>query len=248
MDAVCSLATARPTETPPSEKVRSIKTPRATSTLPAETLRSFSTPQAVPTSLMGGSALQNNTTGSGNTAIGVTAFSNNTTGDSNTAIGVSADVSTGDLTNATAIGANAFVNASNKVRLGNIFVTVIEGQVPFTAVSDKTQKENFQPVDGEEVLGKIRGFELTSWNFIGHDPKRVSSLWSDGAGLLCRLWSRRRRTNRHGDNNQLRRHSGDSHDRRSGAGEAHGGAKTERGAACGAGIKGRRARSEARLL
>jgi len=26
-------------------------------------------------------------------------------------------------------------------------------------------------VDGEEVLGKIRGFELTSWNFIGHDPK-----------------------------------------------------------------------------
>jgi hypothetical protein len=26
-------------------------------------------------------------------------------------------------------------------------------------------------VDGEEVLKKIRGFELTSWNFIGHDPK-----------------------------------------------------------------------------
>ena len=40
----------------------------------------------------------------------------------------------------------------------------------FTAVSDKIQKENFQPVDGEEVLGKIRGFELSSWNFIGHDP------------------------------------------------------------------------------
>ena len=37
---------------------------------------------------------------------------------------------------------------------------------------DKTQKENFQPVDGEEVLGKIRGFELSSWNFIGHDPKK----------------------------------------------------------------------------
>jgi len=43
--------------------------------------------------------------------------------------------------------------------------------VGFTAVSAKTQKENFQPVDGEEVLGKIRGFELSSWNFIGHDPK-----------------------------------------------------------------------------
>jgi hypothetical protein len=32
--------------------------------------------------------------------------------------------------------------------------------------------ENFQPVDGEEVLGKIRRFELSSWNFIGHDPKK----------------------------------------------------------------------------
>ena len=41
----------------------------------------------------------------------------------------------------------------------------------FTASSDKTKKENFRPVDGEEVLSKIRGFELTSWNFIGHDPK-----------------------------------------------------------------------------
>ena len=48
---------------------------------------------------------------------------------------------------------------------------MIEGQVAFTASSDKTKKENFQPVDGEEVLGKIRGFELSSWNFIGHDPK-----------------------------------------------------------------------------
>ena len=48
---------------------------------------------------------------------------------------------------------------------------VIEGQVAFTASSDKTKKENFKPVDGEEVLRKIRGFELTSWNFIGHDPK-----------------------------------------------------------------------------
>ena len=80
-------------------------------------------------------------------------------------------MSAGNLTNATAIGAFAVVNASNKVRLGNTAVTVIEGQVAFTASSDKTKKENFQPVDGEEVLGKIRGFELSSWNFIGHDPK-----------------------------------------------------------------------------
>jgi len=116
-------------------------------------------------------ALTSNTTGDNNTASGFGALFNNTTGDSNTAIGHSATVSARNLTNATAIGAGATVNASNKVRLGSNFVTVIEGQVGFTAVSDKTQKENFQPVDGEEVLGKIRGFELSSWNFIGHDPK-----------------------------------------------------------------------------
>ena len=120
----------------------------------------------------GFSALQNNTTGFQNTAGGISALGSNTTGSSNTAIGASADVSLGNLSNATAIGAGAFVNANNKIRLGNSFVTVIEGQVAFTFPSDKTQKENFQPMDGEEVLGKIRGFELSSWNFIGHDPKK----------------------------------------------------------------------------
>jgi hypothetical protein len=48
---------------------------------------------------------------------------------------------------------------------------VIEGQVAYTFTSDKTKKENFRPVDGEEVLRKIHRFELTSWNFIEHDPK-----------------------------------------------------------------------------
>jgi hypothetical protein len=120
---------------------------------------------------IGASAFANNTTGSFNTAIGRSALTGNSTGNNNTAIGFGADVSTGNLTNATAIGSGATVNASNKIRLGDAAVNVIEGQVAFTASSDKTQKENFQPVDGEEVLGKIRGFELSSWNFIGHDPK-----------------------------------------------------------------------------
>ena len=115
-------------------------------------------------------ALYSNTSGFQNTAAGTFALYSNTTGRHNTAIGYGADVSAGNLVNATAIGAGSFVNASNKIRLGDPAVTVIEGQVPFTSSSDKTKKENFQPVDGEEVLGKIRGFALTSWNFIGHDP------------------------------------------------------------------------------
>jgi trimeric autotransporter adhesin len=120
----------------------------------------------------GASALFSNTTGNANTASGLNVLTNNTTGNNNTAIGAGANVSAGNLTNATAIGFAALVNASNKIRLGNTEVTVIEGQVLPTMVSDKNQKENFQPVDGEEVLGKIRRFELSSWNFIGHDPKK----------------------------------------------------------------------------
>jgi hypothetical protein len=41
-----------------------------------------------------------------------------------------------------------------------------------TASSDVNQKENFLPVPGEVVLRKIGGLSLTSWNYIGHDPKQ----------------------------------------------------------------------------
>ena len=184
-----SLATPRAASTPPADSRRSLATPRATSNTasgvtcaPLATPRACATPPAELQALFsnttgnfntasGADALFSNTTGGFNTAIGLNALFSNTTGDNNTAIGAGANVSAGNLTNATAIGTGAIVNASNKIRLGNTAVTVIEGQVAFTASSDKTKKENFQPVDGEEVLGKIRGFELSSWNFIGHDPK-----------------------------------------------------------------------------
>jgi len=117
-------------------------------------------------------ALVSNTTGVDNTASGTGALLSNTTGFGNTAIGSGADVSAGNLFNATAIGSGAIVNSSNKIRLGDTTVTVIEGQVPFTFSSDQTRKENFQPVDGEVVLSKLRGLSLTSWNYIGHDPQQ----------------------------------------------------------------------------
>jgi hypothetical protein len=119
------------------------------------------------------SALSSNTTGSNNTASGTVALNNNRTGSFNAAVGFGADVAAGNLINATAIGSLAVVDASNKIRLGNGAVAVIEGTVAFTSNSDRTRKENFQPTDGEEVLAKIRGFALTSWNFIGHDPEKL---------------------------------------------------------------------------
>lgn len=117
-------------------------------------------------------ALTSNTIGNSNTAFGVNALRTNTDGSANTAIGVGADVAGASLSNATAIGAGAIVDLSDKVRIGNSSVTTIEGQVAFTASSDKTKKENFRLVDGEEVLRKIRALELTSWNYIGHDPQK----------------------------------------------------------------------------
>jgi hypothetical protein len=120
----------------------------------------------------GNTALNRNTTGSSNAAIGVNALFSNTAGNFNTAIGFNADVAQGNLSNATAIGYGAVVNASDKIRLGNSFVTVIEGQVPFTFTSDKNQKENFEPVHGEAVLAKLANIPVSSWNYIGQDAKQ----------------------------------------------------------------------------
>jgi trimeric autotransporter adhesin len=122
----------------------------------------------------GSIALQYNTTGNYNTALGFAALRYNTTGSDNTAIGWGAGTpfGMGDLINATAIGNGAMVNASNKIRFGNTAVTVIEGQVPYTYTSDRNEKENFRAVDAEAVLAKIRGLNVTSWNYKGQDAKQ----------------------------------------------------------------------------
>jgi hypothetical protein len=121
---------------------------------------------------MGKNALASNTAGDFNTAVGSAALSANTIGFNNTALGFAADVSTNGLSNATAIGANAIVNASNKVRIGDTAVTVIEGQVDWTFTSDRNRKEHFLSLDGLAVLEKLQRISVTSWNYIGDDPQR----------------------------------------------------------------------------
>ena len=118
---------------------------------------------------VGTQALDSNTMGLGNTGIGSAALSSNTTGTVNTAVGYRADVTSGNLTNATAIGFDAKVGASNTIVLGNASIAFLRCNASLSNLSDRTKKENFLPVDGAEVLRKIRGFELTSWNFIGQD-------------------------------------------------------------------------------
>ena len=106
----------------------------------------------------GARALHNNQTGYRNTALGVNALMTNTTGNLNLGLGYQAEVSTNNLSNATAIGANSVVNASNKVRIGSPTVTVVEGSVAYTFISDGRFKNNVREEDvrGLDFITRLR--------------------------------------------------------------------------------------------
>lgn len=98
---------------------------------------------------VGNNALSATIGSSSNTVLGFDAAFSFNLGSNNTIIGANADGNQNGLSNATAIGSGAIVNASNKIRLGNSAVTVIEGQVPFTTPSDGRFKYNIK----EDVMG-----------------------------------------------------------------------------------------------
>ncbi len=106
---------------------------------------------------MGVYALSSNTSGRNNTAVGYDALVDNTTGRNNTALGYSSNVN-GPINNATAIGANATVNASNKIRLGDVNVTLVESSGAFMTVSDGRFKTNISEKDvkGLEFIKRLR--------------------------------------------------------------------------------------------
>jgi carbonic anhydrase/acetyltransferase-like protein (isoleucine patch superfamily) len=123
-------------------------------------------------SAIGAESLYINTTGSQNSAFGSHALHGNITGKDNTAIGFGADVTSGSLINATVIGANAKVNSSNKVRIGDENVTVIEGQVPWSTTSDLRLKEN---IISNNVLGLnfILKLNPKRYNYISDKTKTM---------------------------------------------------------------------------
>jgi hypothetical protein len=103
-------------------------------------------------------SVQNNTSGIGNTGIGAWALTYTTTTNYNTALGYNSGPGANGLTNSTAIGNGTVVNASNKIRFGNSSVTVIEGTVAFTNVSDGRFKTNISESDvkGLDFIKKLR--------------------------------------------------------------------------------------------
>lgn len=132
----------------------------------------------------GYNALLNNTLGANNVSLGYNTGSTNTTGSNNTLIGYTANVSSAALTNATALGNGATVSASNKVRLGNASVTVVEGQVSYTFPSDgRFKKDVREDVKGLDFIMRLRpvtyNFDRVSYSkFIGEkqDPAYVKTL------------------------------------------------------------------------
>ena len=74
-----------------------------------------------------------NSTGSSNTAVGTDALKTNISGTGNTALGFGADVSVNNLTYATAIGYNAKVQNSNTIQLGSTSVTNVKTSGTLTA-------------------------------------------------------------------------------------------------------------------
>ena len=95
--------------------------------------------------------------GSANTAVGNGALEHCRGGELNTCIGYESDVHYENFSIVTAIGYSAKVDASNKVRLGNVYVSSIGGQVNWTAYSDGRIKSTIQEnVPGLQFINELR--------------------------------------------------------------------------------------------
>ena len=135
------------------------------------TVALFSNSTGGENSAFGMYSLYSNTTGAHNTGIGMHALQNNTTGNYNTAIGVWANVGSSGLTNATAIGYNAQATTSNSVRLGDVNVATIGGNVGWTAASDVRIKKNI--TNTKYGLSTVMQLRPVEYNLISNDLKQV---------------------------------------------------------------------------
>lgn len=132
-----------------------------------------------PNTFVGEKSGSATTTGTENVFLGNRAGMANTTGGRNTILGYFADVVSANIQNSIAIGYSTVVDASNKVRIGNNAVTVIQGEVNFTASSDRRLKTNIRPLtDGLDFVMKLKPVSYnmknlsdtrTNWGFIAQD-------------------------------------------------------------------------------
>ena len=130
-------------------------------------------------------AMGRNTIASGanSTAMGsfTTASGNNSTAMGNN---VSTNLKNGAFIIGDAFGTGSSSSADNEMTMGFLGgfrlytnsgatsgVLLPANGNAWLSVSDINRKENFEPLDGEEVLQKISKIEFTSWNYKQQDPK-----------------------------------------------------------------------------
>ena len=114
----------------------------------------------------------------------------NTTGFENTFIGAYANAAANNLTDATAIGYNVHVDASYHVRIGDMNVTQIGGQVAWSNLSDVRAKKDIRDIDsGMDFIKSLRpvefrmksGNDRIDFGFIAQD---IEALLGDGYNIL----------------------------------------------------------------
>ncbi|MCP9770979.1 hypothetical protein EGI22_23995 [Lacihabitans sp. LS3-19] len=119
---------------------------------------------------VGAFALQNDSLGNLNTAVGNSAGFTIKSGTGNTFLGFAADATIENFTNSMALGFNTKVDASDKVRIGNANVTVIEGQVAWSNPSDRRLKENIIYTN-RLGLNFVNSLQTVSYNYIADKNK-----------------------------------------------------------------------------
>lgn len=120
---------------------------------------------------IGGASQSASTTGANNVSVGHNSLPDVTTGLRNVAIGVDAGTGVTSQTNSVAVGyqasapftssvalgAGASATAANMVRIGSSSITLIQGQVGFTAVSDARDKADVADEDlGLDFIQRLR--------------------------------------------------------------------------------------------
>jgi hypothetical protein len=60
-------------------------------------------------------------------------------------------------------------------------ITMSAGGSTWNAVSDRSRKENFATVDGEDILRRLRAVPVTSWNYIaeGREVRHIGPMAQD---------------------------------------------------------------------
>jgi hypothetical protein len=136
----------------------------------------YSTAMGLNTTASGdhSTAMGQSTTASGHysTAMGTFASTNARPGSF-----VYGDNSTGIVMNAT-LDNQFSVRAAGGYRLFSSSdltagVRLLPGSSSWTSVSDRNRKELFLPVDGEEILLRLRGVPVTSWRYLAEEDRSV---------------------------------------------------------------------------